>query len=146
MSGLVISLKPHENFLVNGALLSNGAKRTQLRVHDRAVHILRMSDALHPDEAVTPIKRVYYKVQLILSGDNIFEDMRQTIIDDLDALMAVFEKTPMAAYLERAKTAIINERFYTVLYALKSLFDIEAELLGTPQDQSTTSEPQRIAG
>lgn len=146
MSGLVISLKPNENFLVNGALLSNGSKRSQIRVHDKGVHVLRMSDALHPDEAVTPIKRVYYKVQLILSGDDIFEDMRQGILDDLDALMTVFEKTPMAAYLSRAKVALLNERFYSVLYALKSLFDIEAELLGKPQGNMNITEQQRIAG
>jgi flagellar protein FlbT len=129
MSGLVISLKPNERFLVNGALLMNGDKRSQICVPNDNVYVLRMSDALHPDEVDTPVKRVYYAVQIILSGDGDRAALETSVKSGLDALQAVFDGTPMSPTLEKAQTAFAKGRFYSVLYTLKSLFDIEAGLL-----------------
>lgn len=129
MSGLVISLKPNERFLVNGALLMNGDKRSQICVPNDDVYVLRMSDALHPDEVDTPVKRVYYAVQIILSGDGDRETLEAEVKSGLNALQAVFDGTPMSPTLEKAQIAFAKGRFYSVLYTLKSLFDIEAGLL-----------------
>ncbi len=129
MSGLVIRLKPNERFLVNGALLMNGDKRSQICVPDDEVYVLRMSDALHPDEVDTPVKRVYYAVQIILSGDGKAAELESDVKKGLDALQAVFDGTPMGPTLEKAQAAYEKGRFYSVLYTLKSLFDIEAGLL-----------------
>jgi len=60
MSGLVLSLKAEEKFLVNGALLINGSKRSQIRIGGDDVNVLRLSDAMHPREITTPVRRVYY--------------------------------------------------------------------------------------
>lgn len=129
MSGLVISLKPNERFLVNGALLMNGDKRSQICVPNDGVYVLRMSDALHPDEVDTPVKRVYYAVQIILSSDGDASALQEEVKSGLDALQSVFDGTPMSPTLEKAQTAFAKGRFYSVLYTLKSLFDIEAGLL-----------------
>jgi len=129
MSGLVISLKANEKFLVNGALLVNGDKRSQISVPNDDVYILRVSDALHPKDVTTPVRRVYYGVQLILSGDGNTEDMRRGVKDGLDALAAVFYGTPMSKALEKAQNAFAKGRFYSVLYTLKSLLNVEEQLL-----------------
>ncbi len=129
MSGLVISLKPNERFLVNGALLLNGDKRSQICIPNDDVFVLRVSDALHPDEVDTPVKRVYYAVQIILSGDGNADALGGDVKSGLDALQAVFDGTPMSPTLEKAQKAFEKGRYYSVLYTLKSLFDIEAGLL-----------------
>ncbi|RKQ72146.1 flagellar protein FlbT [Litorimonas taeanensis] len=129
MSGLVISLKPNEKFLVNGALLVNGDKRSQICIPNDDTHVLRMSDALHPNDVNTPVKRVYYAVQMILSSDCKAEEMDKDVKAGLDALKAVFEGTPMQIPLEKAMLAFLKGRYYSVLYTLKSLLTIEEELL-----------------
>ena len=70
MSGLVLKLGPKERVLINGAVVENGERRSRLVVHTPNANILRLRDAIHPDEATTPVRRVCYNAQLILSGDS----------------------------------------------------------------------------
>ncbi len=132
MAGLVISLKPNEKFLVNGALLSNGPKRGQLCIDNDDVHVLRMSDVLHPSEIDTPVKRVYYSTQLILSGDVKASDNHQEVCEGLSALIDVFRDTPLSVLLTKAKNSAMAGRYYSVLCSLKNLLPIEDELLSRP--------------
>lgn len=143
MAGLVISLKPNENFLVNGALLKNGPKRGQICVGDD-VSILRMSDAIHPDEATTPVKRVYYTTQVILSCDVKASDVDLELQTGLAGLATVFEGTPIAKSVEKALRSAKVGRYYSVLCALKPLLEIESEMLGTDVE-NTASNSRSIA-
>jgi len=132
MAGLVLSLKPNEKFLVNGALLSNGPKRGQICVGGEDVHVLRVSDVIHPEEVNTPIRRVYYATQVILSGDVSAAENQSEIREGLEALTEVFEATPLVKNIEKAKSAADNGRYYSVLCALKPLLEVEKELLSLP--------------
>jgi flagellar protein FlbT len=69
MSGLVLKLGPHERVLINGAVIENGDKRSKLAIMTPNANILRLRDAIHPEEANTPVRRVCYIAQLVLSGD-----------------------------------------------------------------------------
>lgn len=60
---LKLTLKPAEQFIVNGAVLTNGSTKTTLTVENAAV-ILRNRDILQEDDANTPAKRIYFCVQL----------------------------------------------------------------------------------
>ncbi len=68
MSGLILKLRPHEELMINGVLVENGERNTRLRVKTEGAHILRLRDALKPEEATTPLKRAYYIAQLAVSG------------------------------------------------------------------------------
>ena len=129
MSGLVISLKAEEKFLVNGALLINGSKRSQIRVGGDNVNVLRLSDALHPNEVKTPIRRVYYAAQIFLSGDASANETTAEIQAGLASLAEVFERTPLFPQIQKAEKAAIAGRHYTLLCVLKPLLVLEAELL-----------------
>ena len=69
MSGLVLKLGPHERVLINGAVIENGEKRSRLAIMTPHANILRLRDAIHPEEVNTPVRRVCYISQLVLSGD-----------------------------------------------------------------------------
>jgi hypothetical protein len=69
MSGLVLKLGPKERVLINGAVIENGDRRTRLSIMTPNANILRLRDALHPEEVTTPVRRVCYIAQLVLSGD-----------------------------------------------------------------------------
>lgn len=68
MSGLILKLRPFEELLINGVLVENGDRNTRLRVKSEGAHILRMRDALKPEEATTPVKRAYYAAQQAVAG------------------------------------------------------------------------------
>lgn len=129
MSGLLISLKPNEKFLVNGTLIANGPKRGQIQVGNN-VNILRLSDAIHPDQATTPLKRIYYATQIILSCDAKAEDVEADIQAGLKDLAVVFENTPILKVIEKAMRAASGGRYYSLLNALKTLLKLEDDLLG----------------
>lgn len=140
MSGLLISLKPNEKFLVNGALLSNGPKRGQICVVGEDVNVLRLSDVIHPDEVQTPVTRLYAAVQTILSGDSTGDEARAVVESHYDALMAVFDGTELADTLFQSRKAWTDGRTYSALCRLKTLIPIEAELLGQYQPEVIAAE------
>lgn len=128
MSGLVLSLKPNEKFLVNGAMLVNGPKRGQICVEDNDVYVLRLSDVIHPEEVTTPVKRVYYALQLILSCDMKVDEALDPILEGLNSLSCVFENTPYVKHAHKAQSAVLQDRYYSALCSLKSLLEIETDL------------------
>jgi len=129
MSGLMISLRPNEKFLVNGALLSNGPKRGQICVEGDDVNILRLCDAIHPDDVNSPVSRLYFRVQTVLSGDTEMLAADKGIRDDFTAIIHVFENTLLSKTLAVALKAWESGRTYSTLCRLKPLLSIEAEML-----------------
>ncbi len=69
MSGLILKLAPKERVLINGAVIENGDRRSRLAIVTPGANILRLRDAIHPEEVNTPVRRVCYIAQLVLSGD-----------------------------------------------------------------------------
>ncbi|MDX1785872.1 MAG: flagellar biosynthesis repressor FlbT, partial [Roseovarius sp.] len=80
MSGLVLKLGPKERVLINSAVVENGERRARLSIVTPDANILRLRDAIHPDAANTPVRRVCYAAQLVLSGDSNPEDARLPLL------------------------------------------------------------------
>ena len=129
MSGLVLSLKAEEKFLVNGALVQNGSKRSQIRLPDTTVNVLRLSDCLHPDDIDTPIKRAYYVAQLILAGDLTQAEGATRLMALLVSLEKVFAGTALSGAILKSVRHASNARYYSVLVGLRRLFSVEMEML-----------------
>ena len=69
MSGLILKLKPNEEVLINGVVVQNGERKTRLRVKTSGAAILRLRDAIRPEDATTPETRAYYIAQLAVTGE-----------------------------------------------------------------------------
>ena len=61
---LKLSLKPHEKFVVNGAVMTNGDRKAEVIIQNKA-SILREKDILQPADAQTPLRRVYFPIQMM---------------------------------------------------------------------------------
>src|SRR5579885_2674769 len=61
---LKLSLKPHEKFVLNGAVLTNGDKRISLMIQNKAC-VLREKDIMQPEEANTPVRRIYLPIMMM---------------------------------------------------------------------------------
>ena len=127
--GLVIRLRPHEKFLVNGAILENGEKRAKFRVKSPDVNILRLRDALHPDEITTPVKRLYYTAQLGVTGDTSSAQAAEDLAAGLDALYDAIPDAECREIIDQAREHTNAHEFYHVMRCLKPLLPLEEKLL-----------------
>jgi flagellar biosynthesis repressor protein FlbT len=128
MTGLVLKLGPHERVLINGAVIENGERRSRLAVVTPNAHILRLRDAIHPEEVNTPVRRVCYIAQLVLSGDADPEEARMQLMRGIEQLSQVLTDHDSRALLTQATTAVIEDQHYQALKALRSLLPREERL------------------
>ena len=131
MGGLVLKLGPRERILINGAVIENGDRRTRMSILTPNVNILRLKDAIHPDEAITPVRRLAYQVQLALTGDSESSDIKTGVLTRLEELSRILTDPDSRRILAQASDAAINDRFYPCLRALKTLIPREDRLLAT---------------
>lgn len=129
MSGLVLKLAPKERVLINGAVIENGDRRTRVSILTPNANILRLRDALHPDDAKTPVRRVCYVAQLVLSGDVIGGEARTQLLQGIEQLSQVFLDADSRQTLQNATDAVVAERYYQALKALRLLIPREDRLL-----------------
>ena len=128
MSGLVLKLGPHERVLINGAVVENGDKRSRLAIMTPNANILRLRDAIHPQEANTPVKRVCYIAQLVLTGDATASDTRQQLLRGIEQLSQVLTDHDSRAQLNIATRSVLEDQHYQALKALRSLLPREERL------------------
>ncbi len=129
MSGLILKLGPKERVLVNGAVIENGDRRARLSIVTPDANILRLRDAIHPEEADTPVKRVCYAAQLVLSGDHQVEKARLPLLRRIEELSRVLNDPDSHRHLEQATNAVLDDQYYQCLRSLRALLPREARLL-----------------
>lgn len=129
MSEFVLKLAPEERFFVNGTVFENGDAPGSFRVPGPDVRVLRSRDALQPSDVTTPVKQVYYTIQLLITRD---VDERETLpaleraCEDLNAAFAPAnpDMIPILQELIRRKN------YFSALCYLKQIVALEAQLLG----------------
>ena len=129
MSGLVLKLAPHERVLINGAVIENGNRRGRLNILTPGANILRLRDAIHPGEADTPVRRLCYAAQLVLSGDVSMADARAELGAGIVQLSGIMKDPQSVDFLRAAFKAIEADQPYYVLKSLRQLLPREAQLL-----------------
>ena len=131
MSGLVLKLNPRERVLVNGAVIENGDRRSRLSILTPNANILRLRDAIRPDEVNTPVRRVCYIAQLVLSGDVQEDDAKHQILRGIEQLSQALRDEDSRTHLDNATEAVGRLDFYRTLKSLRNLLQRVARLLGT---------------
>lgn len=129
MSGLVLKLGPSERVLINGAVVENGERRSRLTIMTPNANILRLRDAIHPDEVNTPVRRVCYIAQLVLSGDVTPEDAKLQLLRGIEQLSQVLMDHDSRKLLTRATETVLEKEFYQTLKSLRGLLPREERLM-----------------
>lgn len=133
MGGLVLKLKPRERFMINGVVLQNGDRRGNIVVVSDDVNVLRLKDAIHPDEANTPVRRVCYIAQLVLAGEANPEEAKYQLLRGIEQLSQAFMDDESRRRLESATADVNLGRFYQALKSLRGLLAREERLLALAQ-------------
>lgn len=123
---LKITLKPHEKFLIGGAVIANGdAKSTFVVEND--VPILREKDIMTLASAETPCKRIYFAIQLMYVDSKNLPEHHKTFWELVkDVAEAAPSRKPM---LKEIGQNILNGRHYQALKLTRKLIDYEREVI-----------------
>ncbi|MGE0409500.1 MAG: flagellar biosynthesis repressor FlbT [Amphiplicatus sp.] len=126
MSGLILRLRPHEEILINGAVVQNGDRKVNLRIKSDGAAILRLKDALRPEEATTPERKAYYIAQLAVSGE--MEQAAAAVIlnEALQQLAIAYDGCAEGTAIDAAVAELAAGRLYSVMRRLRGLIGPEA--------------------
>ncbi len=144
MSGLVFKVAPGERFIVNGATLENGDKPARIRVVEGDARVLRCRDAMHPEEVNTPVKQVYYAIQLLVTGDL----KEETTVPAIDAECARLEDVfghIDPELIPVLRSMVSRGNYYSAMCHLRQIMPIEAELLTMPVRQAEPVREAKVA-
>lgn len=134
---LKLSLKPHEKFVVNGAVMINGDRKGEIVLQNKA-SILREKDILQPQDASTPLKRVYFPIQMMYldsasGGDNVdvyYDSFAERMAD----FMGVVSNPDVLAACVAISRDVLGGQYYRALMTCRRLFEYEQELLNYVPD------------
>jgi len=125
---LKLSLKPGEKFVLNGAVLVNGDRRSSLVVQNTAA-ILRERDIMQLEEANTPARRIYFPVMMMyLAADNYDEYYNEYVLRMSEFMGAIQDPNALALCVHVSKE-VMAKQFYKALVSCKQLFEYEQERL-----------------
>ena len=125
---LKLTLKPHERFVLNGGVLMNGDRRSDLIVENQ-VSLLRERDVLKADEADTPMKRIYFTIMMMYMDGGLEGDYYDQFSELMTDFMCAVTTKGVVEKCHRILNDVHEQRFYTAMMMSKSLLPFEKERL-----------------
>jgi len=125
---LKLSLKPGEKFVLNGAVLTNGDKRTSLVIQNKAC-VLREKDIMQPDEANTPSRRIYLAIMMMyLDGEASEEPYNEFALRMTEFMGAIRTPCILGLCVDISRD-VAQGAYYKALITCRKLFELEQERL-----------------
>jgi flagellar biosynthesis repressor protein FlbT len=125
---LKISLKPNEKIYINGAVIRVDRKVTVELMND--VQFLLESHVIQADDASTPLKQLYFILQVMLVNPAGAAEARDMFRRSLPLLLASFEDTQICAALKQIDRMVGEDHIYEALKAIRALYPLERRALG----------------
>ncbi len=121
---LKLSLKPGERFVLNGAVLENGDRRSNLVLQNHAA-ILREKDIMQESEANTPARRVYFPVMLMyLDAEQSDKNYDEFVLRMSDFMSAVRNPEMLTQCVAISRDVMAGE-YYKALNKCRKLMEYE---------------------
>jgi flagellar biosynthesis repressor protein FlbT len=134
---LKISLKPNEKIYLNGAVIRVDRKVTLELLND--VQFLLESHVLQIDEASTPLRQLYFILQVMLMNPTGAADAYELFRKSLPLMLASFDDPEITSTLKHVDQMVGEGHVFEALKAIRSLYALEREALGDNDD-----EPQNL--
>lgn len=141
---LKVTLKPGEKFVINGAVVVNGERRANLLIQNK-VSILREKDVLLPEDANTPVRRIYFAIMMMYLDEKAQKAYYEEFVErTTEFINAISNKDA----LERCINIIedVNQkRYYRALITCKKLLPFELERLKFAADETESESAEAAA-
>jgi len=126
---LKLSLKPGEKFVLNGAVVQNGDRRTTLVLQNKA-SVLREKDIMQPEEAVTPSRRIYFPMMMMYLDEGNANRYYDEFAERLTEFMGVIRNAEILADCVSISKHAMSREYYKALMLCRKLIEYEDERLG----------------
>ena len=124
---LKISLKPNEKIYINGAVLRVDRKVSIELLND--VQFLLENHVLQADQASTPLRQLYFIVQVMLMNPDGAGEALSMFRKTLPLLLANFTDERMKSALKDVDRQVGEGHVYEALKAIRALYPIEKSIL-----------------
>jgi flagellar protein FlbT len=126
---LKLSLKPGEKFVLNGAVVQNGDRRSALLLQNKA-SVLREKDIMQFDEATTPARRIYFPVMMMYLDQGDWEQFQEDFVKRLTEFMGAVGNPGILAECVNISRFVMTKEYYKALMLCRKLIEYEDERLG----------------
>ncbi|RAZ91915.1 flagellar biosynthesis repressor FlbT [Mesorhizobium hawassense] len=138
---LKISLKPNEKIYINGAVIRVDRKVTIELMND--VQFLLESHVIQADQASTPLRQLYFIVQIMLINPVGAAEARDMFRRSLPMLIASFDNQDICKGLKQIDRMVGEDEIYEALKAIRALYPLERKALEDGDDIPET--PRALA-
>ena len=138
---LKISLKPNEKIYINGAVIRVDRKVTIELMND--VQFLLESHVIQADQASTPLRQLYFIVQIMLINPAGAAEAREMFRRSLPMLIASFDNQDICNSLKQIDRMVGEDEIYEALKAIRALYPLERKVLEGNDDIPET--PRALA-
>ena len=135
---LKISLKPGEKFVVNGAVLTNGDRRSAFVIQNK-VSILRERDIMAEAQATTPAKRIYFVVMLSYLDSEHAQNYYQTFVERMSDFMSAIENQEIKLICVQISMDMMKGEYYRALTGCRKIVEYESKVLGVLENDVASS-------
>ena len=126
---LKLSLKPGEKFVLNGAVVQNGDRRTTLVLQNKA-SVLREKDIMQPEDAATPARRIYFPMMMMYLDDAGSNRYYDEFAQRLTEFMGVIRNPEVLTDCVAISKHAMAREYYKALMLCRKLIEYEDERLG----------------
>lgn len=124
---LRISLKANEKIYINGAVVRVDRKTSIEFLND--VQFLLENHVMLPEKASTPLKQLYFIVQVMLMTPSDAGEARDMFRRSLPLFLACFQNEQILATLKHVDRLVAENHVYEALKMIRALFPLEASIL-----------------
>jgi flagellar protein FlbT len=135
---LKLSLKPHEKFVLNGAVVQNGDRRGVLLLQNKA-SVLREKDIMQADEANSPSRRIYFPVMMMYLDESAAGTYHEEFIHRLQEFMGAITNPAILADCVNVSKLVLQREYYKALTQCRKLIEYEDQRLGNVGPGVSTS-------
>lgn len=133
MNTLKLSLKPGEKLYVNGAVIRVDRKVTIELLND--VQFLLESHVLQAEDASTPLRQLYFILQVMLMNPQNAGEAREMFRRSLPLMLASFDDEQICGTLKHVDQMVVEGHVYEALKAIRSLYRLEQRALGNDDNE-----------
>lgn len=126
---LKLSLKPGEKFVLNGAVVQNGDRRTTLVLQNKA-SVLREKDIMQLEQATTPARRIYFPMMMMYLDETNANKYYDEFAERLTEFVGVIRNPEVLADCVAISKHAMAREFYRALMLCRKLIEYEDMRLG----------------
>ena len=126
---LKLSLKPGEKFVLNGAVVQNGDRRTVLLLQNKA-SVLRERDIMQEDEVTSPARHIYFPVMMMYLDEAAASRYHDEFVRRLSEFMGVIANPEIMGDCVAISKHLLEREYYKALMLCRKLIEYEDERLG----------------